>query len=306
MKTYSINEGGLFSPNRRIIQALDNVSFEIKDGETLAILGRNGSGKSTLCKIIAGITKPDSGFALLDGENITQNVMRVSQQIGIVLGPTLVYFRMKGRDYLEFFAKIYGVINYQEKIKYLAKEVGLGTAINDYVESYSTGMKMKISLARALLHEPSLLILDEFTMGLDPTSAQEVRELVQRKGKSILLTTHNTTEAELMANRIAFISQGRLIAIEDKETMLGNSGIESKLIFGLADDEGIKYIQRNFDFSLNEDGRIQLHIVSQDVPAVISVLQRFGLRNLEVTGPSLEDLYAKYTGQLLQSKMVTV
>ena len=305
VKSYTINEGGLFSPKWRIVPALREVSFTIRNGETLAVLGRNGSGKSTLCKIVAGITKPDSGAVFLDGEDITRNVTRVSKQIGIVLGPTLIYFRMRGHDYLEFFAKIYGIPNYEDRIEELSEDVGLGGWIGDYVESYSTGMKMKLSLARALLHDPPLLILDEFTMGLDPTSAKQVRELVQGKGKSILLTTHNTLEAETMADRIAFISEGKLVAINETEMFLRDSEFESKLSFFLTSDEGTRYIQRNFDAKVADDGRIQLLVRSSDVSKLIRDLDRFGVRNLEVRGPNLEDLYSKYTGKTLQAQLVS-
>ena len=304
VKTYSVSEGGFLSPKRRTVSALQDVSFRIDNGETLAILGRNGSGKSTLCKVVAGITKPDSGVALLDGTDITQNVTQVSRQIGIVLGPTLVYFRMKGHDYLEFFAKIYAVENYESRICELTEELGLDAWVNDYVESYSTGMKMKISLARALLHDPSFLILDEFTMGLDPTSARQVREIVQRKGKSILLTTHNTLEAEIMADRIAFISNGKLVIINEIDKFLGKHNNESKLSFFLSDDEGRKYVLENFDATLTESGLIQLQVFSENVPELIRTLQKYGLRNLEVRRPGLEDLYSKYTGQALQPAMI--
>ncbi|MFI5420924.1 MAG: ABC transporter ATP-binding protein [Nitrososphaerales archaeon] len=304
VKTYSINEGSFYSPQRRKVRALQGVSFEIGDGETLVILGRNGSGKSTLCKIIAGITRPDSGGVFLNGENITQNVTRLSRQIGIVLGPTLIYFRMRGHDYLEFFAKIYGVSNYEKRIEQLSEEVGLGSRIRDYVESYSIGMKMKISLARALLHDPSLLILDEFTMGLDPTSATEVREMVQGTGKSVLITTHNAVEAEIMADQIAFISDGKLTTITKTETLLAASEAERMLEFSLSRREGIDYVIGNFNATISENGKVQMHVSSKDVPDLLQHLKTFGLGSLEVRKPTLEDLYAKYTSRPYQANTI--
>jgi ABC-2 type transport system ATP-binding protein len=300
-KVYRQKNSGLFNFGSKDVVALVDASLSIPDGETLAILGPNGSGKSTLCKIAAGITKPTSGKALLDGEDITYNIRRVSRKIGIVLGSSLVYHRLRGYDYLRFFAKLYEVPNYEKRIAQVAKIVNLENRLDSYIESYSTGMKMRISLARALLHDPSFLILDEFTMGLDPASARDMRELIKDMHKTVLLTTNQMADAEVIARDVAFISKGRTSTFDSIENVL--KGIQSRLKIVVMLDNGStkEFLEEMGSFScrLNPDVKVEILIEEEELSSTLAMLARSKVRHIETQKPTLEDAYLTHTGQRL-------
>ena len=282
-------------PRTRLIRALKGVTFTAERGETVALLGPNGAGKSTLCKIAAGITKPTSGKALLDGEDITANVNKTSRMIGVVLGPSLVYYRMRGIDYLRFFAKVYDVANRETRIAELAKAIGIDQLLHEYVESYSTGTKMKVSLARALLHDPALLVLDEFTMGLDPVSAGRLRELVAGAGKTVLLTTHNLVEAESMADQVAFISGGVIVAQGTPSELLNSIVDEVTLTVSFVDKRGVDFAVENCKGIRTPKGRVAIVTKAAGVSRLVRELSEFGVVDINTSSPQLETLFDKYT-----------
>jgi ABC-2 type transport system ATP-binding protein len=299
-KIYRVRERGFLRPRYRLVKALDGVSLEVGRGEVLGVLGPNGAGKSTLCKIAAGMVKPTSGQALLDGVDITQNIRHVSRSIGVVLGPTLLYYRLTGYRYLKFFAKIYGVSQPEQRIHDLAKTLGLERWLNTYIESYSLGMKMKISLARALLHDPPLLILDEFTMGLDPKAASEVREYVKSSGKTILLTTHNTLEAESLCDRIALLSAGRLVAVDTLGNLLREVEDRVKLVATIKKSPHRSQQDSEKASSLaDRRDRVEMVVETHRLPEALRALVSQGFVDVETKRCGLEDVYLKLCGKPL-------
>jgi len=302
-KEYRIKTGGSLNPKYQKVKALEKVNLSIPTGETLTILGPNGAGKSTICKIAAGMTKPTKGTALLEGVDITRNIRTVSKRIGVVLGPTLIYYRLTGYSYLKFFAKVYEVEDYDKRILELAELLGLGKWLNAYIESYSLGMKMKISLARALVHDPALLILDEFSMGLDPIAAREIRDFVRGLKRTVLLTTHNTTEAQAMSDKIAFISKGRMVTVDSLGQLLKAVAGRTKVIVSLIDGDSAKKELSAMDgvaaVHEKQEGEFELLVSEFAVSALFKVLSKHGVTSVKSLEPSLEEAYAIFTGEKL-------
>ena len=152
---------------KREITALNNVNISIERGEIFGLLGPNGAGKTTMIQILTTILQPTSGYATVDGFNVVKNPLKAKSRIALLLGSGMIYYRITGYDNLKFFCKIYKVPNYKEKIYEMAKNFGLEDWLNQYVEKYSSGMKMKLALCRTLLLNRKLLFLDEPTLGLD-------------------------------------------------------------------------------------------------------------------------------------------
>lgn len=203
----------LLFPKHKTILAVNEVDLEVFEGETIGLLGPNGAGKTTLIKLITGILEPTDGSIQVNGNPPEQEKMN----IGLMLGYEMIYYRMTGYDNLKYFGRIYGVKNLEQRIDELGKMLGLNEELFDFVENYSIGMKSKLALARCLIQSPSILILDEPTLGLDPNIAERMRNEIKKMNKTILLTTHYMEEAQEMCDRIALMSQGKIIAVEPKE-----------------------------------------------------------------------------------------
>lgn len=197
--------------------AVSDVTLKVDPGEVLAMLGPNGAGKTTTVRMMTSILPPTSGWAKLAGYDVTKNPELVRANVGVLTEQHGLYQRMKGVDYLSFFAEIYHIPKELRKKRALdlMERFGLGDALDKRLGEYSKGMKQKLALVRAMLHNPPVLLLDEPTSAMDPQSAKQVREAIlelQRDERTFLITTHNLTEAQLLANRIAIIRHGRIIA----------------------------------------------------------------------------------------------
>lgn len=305
-KIYRAREGGLLRRRYRAIHALEHVNMVIPTSKTLAIIGPNGAGKTTICKIAAGMTKPTNGRAVLNGTDITTNVGSVSRDIGVVLGPTLIYYRLTAYNYLKFFAKIYEVKHYDERIMKLTKAIGMDKWLNAYIEEYSMGMKMKISLARALLHDPSFLILDEFTMGLDPLAARDMRQFIMGLGKTVMLTTHNTLEAEKMADAVAFISRGKIVASDTLASLIRRMSNRIRLTISARDTAAAKSTlgaDGEIQFHENTNGELEILVREADLPEIIKKLSEHQISKIQTNQPGLEELYTFFTGEKLAINM---
>jgi len=197
--------------------AVNEVTLNVEPGEVLAMLGPNGAGKTTTVRMMTSILPPTSGWAKIAGHDVTKNPELVRANVGVLTEQHGLYQRMRGVEYLKFFAEIYHIPkNMREKRALeLMERFGLANALNKRLGEYSKGMKQKLALVRAMLHNPPVLLLDEPTSAMDPQSAKQVRDAIlelQRDERTFLITTHNLTEAQLLANRIAIIRHGRIIA----------------------------------------------------------------------------------------------
>ncbi len=195
--------------------AVEDLNLEVAEGEVLAFLGPNGAGKTTTIRMLSGIISPTSGYAVVAGWRADRNVEQLHEVIGLLTETPGFYDRLSARRNLEFYAGFYPNLKVNAQIEKYLKIMRLWERREEQVGKFSKGMKQRLALARALLHEPKVLFLDEPTAGLDPEVATEVRELIRKLGKegrTIFLSTHNLTEAELLCHRMAIV-QNRLLVL---------------------------------------------------------------------------------------------
>ncbi len=196
------------------LTAVDHVSFEVGEGEILGYLGPNGAGKSTTVKMLTGQIRPKAGKATLLGMDIAHETNKVQQQIGVAFETTNLYEQMSAVENLKLFADLFGV---KADAQLLLEKVGLGNRGKERVGNFSKGMKQRLMVARALVNHPRILFLDEPTEGLDPVSAESIRNLIREArdgGTTIFLTTHDMYEADKLSDRVAFINQGKIMALD--------------------------------------------------------------------------------------------
>jgi ABC-2 type transport system ATP-binding protein len=204
--------------------AVRSISLTIQPGEVLALLGPNGAGKTTTVRVFAAILKPTSGQVRVNGLDVVKDARAVRSKVGLLTEYPGLYSRMRALEYLHFFGSLLGLDEAQsrQRAEYLLHQFGLWDAREKRLDSYSKGMKQKIALVRALIHDPPVLFLDEPTTAMDPQSARTVRNAISElraADRTILLTTHNLTEAEELADRIAIIRNGYIVA-EGTKTQL--------------------------------------------------------------------------------------
>lgn len=197
------------------VRAVDDISFSVMEGEIFGLLGHNGAGKTTTLRMLTGRTRPTAGGARIAGYDVLSDLDHVKPLINLVFEDQNLYERLSGRDNLRLFAELYG--RSSDQADALIKLVGLDEAAKRRVKTYSSGMKQRLLVARALINEPRVLFLDEPTRGLDPASAREVRQLVLRlsaQGTTVFLTTHYMEEADELCHRVAFLSRGKIVALD--------------------------------------------------------------------------------------------
>ncbi len=212
--------------------AVDGVSLHVKAGEVLALLGPNGAGKTTTVRMLTTVLRPSSGSARVAGYDVQENPGEVRAAVGVLTEDHGLYDRMRMEEYLGFFGRIYDMPDgeREERILHLLGKFGLMDARNRQIGKFSKGMRQKLSLARSLLHSPPVLLLDEPTSAMDPSSARLVRNAIKTlrsEDRAIIVCTHNLAEAEELADSIAIIRAGKIIAhgtaAELKEQLLGPS-----------------------------------------------------------------------------------
>lgn len=197
------------------IKALDNLNLDVKRGELLGIIGPNGAGKTTAIRITCCILKPDSGDVLVDGMSIHQEPIKIKSMIGYLPEEPNLYERFKARDLLRYFAELYSVPKDKitSRIDEMLELVGMTHRADDRINTFSKGLRQRIGIARALVHDPQILIFDEPTMGLDPATSNNIREFIRElKGdKTIILCTHYMDEADSLCDRVAILNQGKIM-----------------------------------------------------------------------------------------------
>jgi len=203
-------------------KAVDNLSLEVKEGEIYGFLGPNGAGKTTTILMLLGIIKPTQGEVHLFGQNITKDFLSIKKKMGVVSEKQYLYKEMTAGEYLNFFADLYGVKNRRKRIDQLLEALNLLEVRNRKLGAFSRGMQQKLGFARALLHDPQLLLLDEPVSGLDPTGIKQIRDLIEqenKKGRTIFISSHLLSEVERLCGKVGIINKGRLLAEDSMDNL---------------------------------------------------------------------------------------
>ena len=293
-----------------LVYAVNGVDLEVKKGELFGLLGPNGAGKTTLVKCLSTLLLPNKGTTVINGHDIITDPIAARESIGITTGgERTLYWKLSGRDNLRYFAALYGLSSDEadKRIDYLLKIMGLEDRQYERIEKYSTGMRQKVSICRALIHDPPILLLDEPTLGLDPSFSRFIRSFIrkdlnQNDGKTIVLTTHYMDEADQLCDRIAIMNKGKIVSVDTpknlKKSIPHDEVLEVKCL-GLADFEGIG--QRVYSHS--EDGmniyRIHAENVEEILSDVIKAADSTKILSMNVTKPTLEDVFIHLTGATL-------
>ena len=282
--------------------AVDGVNLNVRAGEVLALLGPNGSGKTTTVRMLTSILRPTRGWARVAGFDVVKQADQVRASVGVLTEHHGLYTRMPAAEYLDFFGQLYGIDlpTRRKRADHMLEEFGLAPFKNRRVGKFSRGMQQKLSLARTLLHEPPVLLLDEPTSAMDPESARLVRDAIQAlrsSDRAIILCTHNLSEAEKLADKIAIIRYGMIIVQgtpqELKQKMLGPAVYEVR--FGFS--QSIDQLSLPNDLQVSARGENWLRYrTSQpefDNPLVLRHLLNQGLKviSLEEVPRSLEQIY---------------
>lgn len=206
------------------VKAVDDLNLQVKPGEIFGFLGPNGAGKTTTIKMVVGLLRQDSGQILVNGFDVAKEPLQSKSSIGFVPDNPDLYDRLSGLEYLNFIADVYRVPSElrRQRINRLLEMFELQSAVGDLIQSFSHGMKQKLALTGAWLHEPALLILDEPMVGLDPRSAHLVKELMREncdQGRSVFFSTHVLEVAEKLCDRIGIINKGKLVALGTMEEL---------------------------------------------------------------------------------------
>ncbi|MGE5373970.1 MAG: ABC transporter ATP-binding protein [Bacteroidota bacterium] len=303
---------GVIKRSAREIVAVDDVSFDIQEGELFGLLGPNGAGKTTTTKMLTTLLIPTGGTATVKGFDVVKEADQVRRRIGFIFGGERgLYWRLSGIDNLRYFASLYNVAPdvTKKRIEYLLDMVGLKGRGDEKVQGYSRGMKQRLHVARTLLHNPDILFLDEPTLGLDPVGAREFRQVIlqlQSEKKTILLTTHYMFEADALCDRIAIINHGRIIALDTpgglKSRVLDMNVVEVE-IFGIPDAtleklRGLPFVDALSveDYDQKQMLLIQTARGAEAVPDILSAIDGQRVGRVVVREPTLEDAYVRLVG----------
>ncbi|MCP3999238.1 MAG: ABC transporter ATP-binding protein [bacterium] len=293
--------------------AVDDVGFHIAAGETYGLLGPNGAGKTTTISMISGILEADAGNVTVAGKEITTRTTEGNAEIGYVPQDIAIYPDLTARENLHFFGRLYGIPKAKRvsRVDEVLDVIGLSDRGDDRTEEYSGGMKRRLNIGIGLLHEPSLLILDEPTVGVDPQSRNSILESVELLGQSgtaVLYTTHYMEEAERLCDRVAIIDGGKIRAegtrrelvelVGQRDTVnLGVIGSARRLVEDLRSVAEIQQIT-------SAEGSVEILVdgASRVLPRILEIAQKadVGISGVEVVEPNLESVFLHLTGKALR------
>ncbi len=285
---------------------LDGISFSIKEGEIFGFLGPNGAGKTTTMRIILGLLTPSGGEALIWGKNLGEDD-ELRKRVGVLLEYDGLYERMSARQNLEYFARLYDVKNYRVKVEELLHFSGLTERKDDPVGQYSRGMRRRLGLARAIIHKPDVLFLDEPSAGLDPEAQKIVRDLIvelSRQNITIFLNSHDLDEVQRICSGIAILQKGRIRihdSMEHLKSRLATNVVHIVMSSNEAAEKALGLL-RSFDY-ISDSSRQQREIIAtmnsgRTPSTLLASLVEHGLEVEEIkrASRSLEDLYLEITG----------
>jgi ABC-2 type transport system ATP-binding protein len=300
--------------------AVDGISLDIREGEIFGLLGPNGAGKTTTIKMLCTLLEPTSGTASVSGYDVVKQADKVRQSLGAVLkGERSIYWKLTGRENMAYFAALYHVpkATAKKRIEQLLDRFDLQDKADEYVERYSSGMKQRLAIAKAMIANPPVLLLDEPTVGLDPQSARNLRELIleiKREGRTVLLTTHYMEEADQLCGRVGIIDLGKIIALDTPANL--KASVEQLDIIQLEVENfdpaltealnQLPVVQNVATRYLGTDSAWSVGLHTEDsravLPGLIEIVgSRSGrIRHMQVAEPTLEDVFISLTGKQLR------
>ena len=283
-------------------RAVDTISFEAPRGFITGFLGPNGAGKSTTMKIATGFTAASEGTAILDGVDVNDDPLQVKRITGYLPEHNPLYLDMYVREFLRFIGKAYGVKNLKTRVEEMVELIGLTIEADKKIKQLSKGYRQRVGLAQAMIHDPSILILDEPTTGLDPNQIVEIRNVIKEisKDKTVILSTHIMQEVEAICDKVVIIDKGKIVADDSVEVLKGMSsqGEAFKMSF---DSEVDSSLFQDFEIEVVSDSEI---IAKSDKPNLrAELLKVISGNELPLAGivkadqQSLEDVFRSLTGK---------
>jgi len=266
--------------------AVDHISFSVDKGEILGFLGPNGAGKTTTVKLLTGQLEPQEGHAKVLGYDVSTDAKKIHERMGVCFEEKNLYPRLSVKENLEFFSRLFGI---DADIDTLVKRVDVAKFVNDRAETLSKGLQQRVMFARSLINDPDILFLDEPTGGLDPISADSIRKIIlseKKKGKTIFLTTHNMMEADTLSDRVAFINEGKIVALDTSENL--------KLQLGKRTLKVKTRTEKGF-----EEETLPLDD-SQTPQKTKELLERKDIATIHTQEATLEEVFIKLTGRKLE------
>ncbi|HKM60312.1 MAG TPA: ATP-binding cassette domain-containing protein [Candidatus Bathyarchaeia archaeon] len=292
--------------------AVDKISFDVKRGEIFGLLGPNGAGKSTTLRMLSTLARPTEGTAIIGGHDIVRQDTEVRKLIGIVSEKMIMYNRLTARENLVFFGSLFNLPKdaLNKRIDELLELVQLTKWKNSQVGTFSTGMRQRMNVVRALLNTPQVLFLDEPTLGLDPQSSVEIREFVKKlnreNGTTIIVTTHMMVDADLLCDRIGIMDHAKIVALDTstnlKKTISGADTTILKLEIGNLTPQIIEAINAcGCVDAVTQENSMRLRIISHGQEAFDSVIDSVRaeggkINSMENMQPTLEDVFLHITG----------
>lgn len=294
------------------VEAVKNVDLNINQGEIVGLLGPNGAGKSTTISMISTLLKPDSGSIHFNDIDILKTPKAIQKVLGIVPQEIALYPTLTGYENLKFWGHAYGLrgAELKQRIEVISEVIGIKERLKDKVEKYSGGMKRRINIGAALLHQPEILIMDEPTVGIDPQSRNHILETIKslnKEGMTIIYTSHYMEEVEFLCDRIYIMDEGVIIADGTKEQLVASIHDEKKIIVTFdKDPNGLKNQLEILESVISCDQNDQvLTINSLDQSMITKVIELASAKGIEIVSvevekPNLESVFLQLTGKALR------
>lgn len=295
------------------IKAVDNVSFNIESGQIFGLLGPNGAGKSTLISILTTILEPDNGIVKIKGYDLKKEAKKIKPLIGFVPQEIALYPTLTAIENLNFWGKMYGIKGkkLKERIEFALELTGLKARSKDRIEKYSGGMKRRINIACALLHNPELIIMDEPTVGIDTQSRKNILETVldlNKAGITVIYTSHYMEEVEFLCSKIAIMDSGKILSIGTKDELTASINSMDKINIELKDfcpkiEEKLKILENISNVIVNNK---DVTIISKDSDtALADIIRTIEINNckihtITIDTPNLENVFLHLTGRDLR------
>jgi ABC-2 type transport system ATP-binding protein len=291
------------------VKAVDGVSFSVKEGEIFGLLGPNGAGKTTLMEILCGLRRFDAGKVTVQGYELVKDSYRVRGSIGFCPQETLLYDLLSVRENLAFSASLYSLSSkkFKERVEFCSKVLGIGEFLNRRVQQLSGGMKRRANLAASIIHDPPIVILDEPTVGFDPTIKREFWELIKNLksyGKTVLLSTHDMYEADEICDRVAIMEKGKIAALDTPHILKKTIGGEPALHIKVKESQvnkALKILEKYKCTVIDDEIQVSARNPWEMMTEVSDKLVSQGVYSdkIEIVEPSLEDVFIKLSGRRL-------